>query len=128
MSGEGSFMISIFKSNTTKTGYAVRLIFKLSQHSRDTELMKSLVDYLACGRYASPGSDYSHGEFIVSNLPDIAEKIIPFFMEYPVIGNKSLDFIDFCEVSSIMLAKSHRTKEGLEKIRKINEGMNLRRN
>jgi len=125
VSGDGSFIISIFKSNTP-TGYTVRLIFKITQHSRDIELMKSLVDYLGCGRYVAT-SGYNHGEFIVSNLPDIMEKIIPFFEKYPIIGYKASDFSDFCEAALIMKNKGHLTKEGLEKIIKIKEGMNLRR-
>jgi LAGLIDADG endonuclease len=89
--------------------------------------MKILINYLGCGRYVAAGLDYKYGEFIVSNLPEIVEKIIPFFKKYPIIGNKSLDFYDFCKISSMKVAKCHTTNEGLEKIRKINEGMNLRR-
>lgn len=123
VSGEGSFLISIFKSNT-QTGFAVRLIFKLTQHSRDTDLMKSLVDYLNCGRYVAAPSDFNHGDFVVSNLTDITQRIIPFFKKYPVIGNKSLDFSDFCKTAQIMEEKGHTTMEGLDKICKIKKGMN----
>jgi len=55
-SGEGCFRISIFKS-ATKLGEAVSLIFKISQHTRDEQLIKSFVEYFGC---------------------DINEKIIPF--------------------------------------------------
>jgi len=41
--------------------------------------MKSLVDYLGCGRYAVGPLGYNHGEFIVSNLSDITKIVIPFF-------------------------------------------------
>ena len=123
ITGKSNFTISIFKS-TTKTGYAVRLIFRITQHSRDIELMKSLVDYLGCGRYIAGPLTKNHGDYIVSNLPDIVEKIIPFLNKYPIIGNKYLDFSDFCETANIMKAKGHNTKEGLEKRIKIKEGMN----
>lgn len=73
ITGESNFTISIFKS-TTKTGYAVRLIFRITQHYRDIELMKSLVDYLGCGRYVAGPLTKNHGDYIVSNLPDIVEK------------------------------------------------------
>lgn len=100
-SGEGSFLISIFKSNTN-TGFAVRLRFSLIQHSRDNQLMKSLVDYLGCGRFVAGPLGYNHGEFIVSNLPDITKIIIPFFEKYQIKGIKSLDFSDFCKAAQIM--------------------------
>jgi len=55
------------------------------------------------------------------------KKLFHLKKKYPIIGNKYLDFADFCEISSIMVAKGHTTKEGLEKIQNIKEGMNLRR-
>jgi hypothetical protein len=42
--------VLIYKAKTN-TGLGVTLRFKLTQHSRDTELMKSLVEYLGCGNY-----------------------------------------------------------------------------
>lgn len=50
--GDGCFFISIFKSST-KLGEAVRLMFTITQHSRDELLMKNLVNYLGCGRYVA---------------------------------------------------------------------------
>jgi len=115
-SGEGSFLISIFKSKTL-TGFAVRLRFNLTQHSRDTILMKSLVEYFGCGRYVAGPLGYNHGEFIVSNLSDITKIVIPFFERYPIKGNKSLDFNDLCKAAKIMENKGHLTYEGLDQIR-----------
>jgi hypothetical protein len=45
----------------------------------------------------------------------------------PLIGNKALDLGDFYKVASLMKAKGHLTKEGLEEIKKIKDGMNTRR-
>jgi hypothetical protein len=67
--GEGSFLVAIQKS-TTKTGLGVSLRFTLTQHSRDEALLKSLVDYLGCGRYYLV-SDRDEGYFIVSSFSDI---------------------------------------------------------
>lgn len=122
-SGEGCFLVSIFKSNTL-TGFAVKLRFNLIQHSRDTQLMKSLVDYLGCGRYVTGPEGYNHCEFIVSNLSDITKTIIPFFEKYSIRGNKLLDFSDFCKVAKIMENKAHLTTEGLDKIHLIKASMN----
>lgn len=122
-SGEGCFLISIFKSKTL-IGNAVKLRFSLTQHSRDTELMKSLVDYLSCGRYVAAPEGYNHGEFIVSKLSDITKIIIPFFEKYPIKGKKSLDFQDFCKVAQIMEKKNHLTSKGLDQINLIKSGMN----
>lgn len=50
-SGEGCFLVSCFQSPKSKFGYATRLKFSLSQHSRDAQLMKSLVNHFGCGGY-----------------------------------------------------------------------------
>ena len=125
--GEGYFLISIFKSNTV-TGFVVRLRFKLTLHSRDTQLMKSLVDYLGCGRYVEGRSGYNYGEFIVSNLSDLTKIVIPFFFyNNPIKGNKALDYYDFCKAALIMVNKGHLTSEGLHQIRLMKSGMNRAR-
>jgi len=126
-SGEGSFVISIFKSNTF-TGFIVRLRFNITQHSRDAQLMQSLVNYLGCGRYVTRSENSNHGDFIVSSLSEITNSIIPFLKKYPIKGNKSLDFSDFCEVAKIMENKDHIREEGLNQIRLIQAGMNRNRN
>ena len=63
-SGEGCFLIDTYKSKTT-LGVGVTLRFKLAQHSRDSNLMKSLEQYLGCGTYYSK-STQNVGEFVVS--------------------------------------------------------------
>src|SRR5437763_846926 len=49
VSGESNFFINISKSKTHKLGNSVRLRFSISQHSRDTMLLRSLIDYFGCG-------------------------------------------------------------------------------
>ena len=62
--------------------------------------------------------------FIVSKFSEIFEKILPFFKKYPILGIKSEDFMDFCEVVNMMKVKVHLTQDGLNKIQKIKVGMN----
>lgn len=84
-SAEGSFMIKTRKSSAYK-GYSVILVFKLAQHRRDLELMTKLADYLDCGHY------YPYleaGDFTVTRISDITDKIIPFFDRYPIFWCKS---------------------------------------
>ena len=49
--------------------------------------MKSLVDYLGCGRYAERSSKDAC-DFIVNRLFEIESKIIPSFLNHPVKGIK----------------------------------------
>jgi hypothetical protein len=48
-SGECSFIVKIVKSSTQRQGFQVTLRFSLAQHSRDEQLMVSLMKYFDCG-------------------------------------------------------------------------------
>ena len=62
--------------------------------------------------------------FVVSKFNDIIEKVIPFFDKYPILGNKSLDYLDFKNTALLVENKEHLTKEGYEKILLLKAGMN----
>lgn len=114
--GEGCFLIL-----TTKNTKSVTLRFKLTQHTRDIVLMKNIREYLGCGAYYS---SENIGEFVVSKFLDIKDKIIPFFDKYTILGNKSLDYLDFKKAALLINRKEHLTKEGYEKILLLKGGMN----
>ena len=122
-SAEGCFSVYYSQSSSHKFGRQVALWFSLSQHSRDTKLMKSLVQYFDCGRYQD-WSTRNSGEFRVHLFSDVFNKIIPFFQEYPIIGVKNLDYLEFCKVAKLMKEGCHLTEEGLNEIKLIKNGMN----
>jgi len=111
-SGDGCFYVSLFKS-PTKLGESVRLMFTITQHSRDEQLMKSLVDYLGFGRYVARNGE--HGELLVTDIEAVTNKVIPLFSKYPIVGIKSQDFQDFKQVALLIKNKDHLTIKGLEK-------------
>ena len=64
----------------------------------------------------------------ISKFSDIINIIIPFFNKYPIIGMKSMDFIDFKKVCEILKTKDHLTSTPVfNKIIEIKSGMNLNR-
>lgn len=63
---------------------------------------------------------------VVRRLTDIKDIIIPFFDKYPLLGVKVHDYADFKSVANLMVGKAHLTKEGLETIRDIKNGMNTK--
>jgi len=85
------FFIEIRKSVSHKVGFYVKLKFEISQHSRDAELMKSLVDFLGCGEYY-PHLNKDYGRIVVQRFSDISEKIVPFFDKYPILGGEGIRF------------------------------------
>ena len=85
---EGSFYIDIFKSKTA-VGFQVRLVFKLTQHTRDEALLKSFIEYFNCGKIYKKSSTSEALDFVVKKFTgDIEQKIIPFFIKQPLQGVK----------------------------------------
>lgn len=121
VSAEGCFFIEIFK-HTTKIGFGVKLKFQITQHIRDQELLRKLINKLDCGRYeTSIGRNW--GNFVVTRFSDIESKILPLFTDYLIYGVKTSDLADFRKVVDIIKAGDHLTPEGLEEIRRIKAGM-----
>jgi len=121
-SGEGCFFFYIGKDSNMKLGYRVRVGFQLTQHIRDRQLLILLETYFGCGKYYL-SNDHRHGDYIVSDVSDLAEKIIPFFEKYKIIGIKEQDYLDWSEVIKLIIAKKHLTPEGLDQIRRIRENI-----
>lgn len=107
----------IGKSKSTNTGFQVTLRFRLVQHSRDRQLMSSIMEYLACGNLYE-NSQKSAVYFVVKKLSDL-NKIISFWDKYHVQGLNKLDYRDFCRVALLMKDKAHLTVSGLEELKKI---------
>ena len=73
----GNFFVDIFKSNSNKIGFQVKLRLSITQHSRDKELLELIVKNLAAGIV----NIHSENAFVfkVSKLVDLNQKIIPLF-------------------------------------------------
>jgi hypothetical protein len=125
-SGESTFYLAIFKSKT-KLGEAAAVNFSLAQSIRDSLLIKQLVQYLCCGIYSERATQGAMCTFNVNKLQDLEEKIIPFFDEYPIEGNKFLDYQDFKKAVHLIKNKAHLTSDGLDQLRLLKLGMNKSR-
>ena len=81
-SGEGCFLINIVKSQRYKLGEAVQLVFKITQHEREEQLIREAgIEFLNCGNIYKNREAF---DFTVSKFQDIDEKIIPFFLKYSI--------------------------------------------
>lgn len=106
--GESCFFVSIYNSSKSKIGLAVQLVFKITQHSRDQELLHSIAQFLDCGRVEKRSGDAC--DFTVNSIKDFNDKIIPFFLKYSLLGSKYLNFNDFKKVLELMVIKEHLTE------------------
>ena len=123
-SAEGSFMIRVLNSPNHKLNKKIQLEFNLSQHARDEELMRGIANYFNAGSVSLNRNAFV---FRVVNFSELTEIILPFFINYPIQGIKYFDYLDFLKAVEIIKDKNHLTLEGLEKIQKIKNGMNSRR-
>jgi len=136
VTGDSTFSVSIEKE-TTKLRKRVRLIFGTSLHIREKDLLIGISKYfnslyLNSNEVNKEISVYCNESKNIALLQikstlDINKKVIPFFTEYPILGIKSLDFEDFKKVAELVKNKEHLKIDGLNKIMKIVDRMNLDR-
>lgn len=127
--GEGCFFVNIYKRKDSVLGEGVKLVFKITQDKRNSDLLASFVEIFGCGGIynQSKSSSGSVIDFMVTGLSNITEKVIPFFLAHPLQGAKKKELADFIKVAELMKLKAHLTKDGLEQIRAIKMGMNFKR-
>lgn len=99
------------------------LLFKLTQHVRDEQLMKTIENYLNCG-YCYLRKEENLIDFKVTKFSAVVEIIIPFFLNNHILGEKALDFKDWCTVAEIVKKNEDSTEDGAIEIQNIKAGMN----
>ena len=127
--GEGCFSVTIQKSKNVKLGIQVIPEFHVSQHQNRTEVLQEIKRAFGCGYIKA--NDPSNPKdmtsvYVVRNLKDLLNKVIPFFKKYPFISNKQNDFEKFVQVVGFMDKGKHLEKDGLVKILKMAFSMNFR--
>lgn len=118
---EGCFKVTIL--NKPNNRYQVLLVFQITQHSRDRNLLNILLTYFGCGMLEKDNRNSVY-YFSVYKFLDNYDKIMPFFKKNHFIGKKALDFKDWCKIGEINRSGDHLTSEGLENIKKIRSKMN----
>ena len=114
----------VVQESKSKVRHDVGLRFTITQHTRDSVLLDSFLEYLDCGKCYFSRNEVT---YIVSTFSNINNKIIPLFDYYPIQGIKALDYLEFKKVANLMHNKEHLTEQGLFKIQSIKFKMNLSR-
>ena len=113
--GEGCFSVSFSKKAKLTTGIEVRPSFSISQRSNSKDCIAAFVDFFHCGAIRYSKSDGTW-KYETRNLSEIIEKIIPFFLKYPLKTYKKKDFDLFCEICFLLQKNQHVNFLGLEEI------------
>ncbi len=129
--GEGSFLVSIFKSSQAKLKWQIFPEFNVSQSLKGKELLDKLKDFFGCGHiYAQNARNIKQEKwdplykYCVRNKAELQQKIIPFFEKHSPRGKSKLnDFQKFVQVVKLMDKGEHLTLKGMVKIARIAEKM-----
>lgn len=122
---EGSFVVTILKNSSYKTGWNVQARIQINMHEKDRALIQSIQYFFGGIGYVSKPNNRNMVEFRVSTLNDIINVIIPHFDNYPLITQKSFDYNLFKQIALLMLNKEHNNIGGLQKIVSLRASFNL---
>lgn len=122
--GEGTFAISLENNENMKMGAQVRLVFKITQHVKNIQVLYAVKKYFGIGQVKPQNKNKTVWEYRVSNFEDMIRVIVPFFEKHSLHTFKKYDFLRFRYVSILMKRKDHLNLEGFTKIVKIRKKMN----
>src|SRR3989338_900994 len=115
--GEGCFYVEYGKDSKYKLGWRVRPSFMIELAEDDEPVLQAIKNIIGCGTVY--GLDYGryekyrvknwkrHVRYKVSNIADIADKLVPFFEKYPLFGKKERAFSLFKQIVRQVLDKKH---------------------
>lgn len=119
--GEGNFNISLDSKKSL-----VRFRFKIALHADDLVVLQNIQSKLGIGS-ARLESNNTTAVFIVQDLDQIKNVILPIFDKYNLLSVKMLDYLSFREAINIKENSGKLSDNQFNKIQSIKENMNLKR-
>jgi hypothetical protein len=117
--GEASFMLVCRKRGDYVRSWRVSAAFNVSQKDRaPLDLFRAT---LGCGTMRRAGNDGWYWE--VNRLSDLAERIVPFFTRFPLVGEKAGDF-DRWRRAIALMSRGHLDDRAYRQVLALREGMN----
>jgi hypothetical protein len=105
-SGEGSFTASFMVRPQSMWGLLPQIEFNITQLMNDVLLLNAINEF-----FNNEGGVYSRqngvGTVSFRKISVHKESIIPFFMEYPLIGSKSYEFERWVQLVNLLYEKKH---------------------
>ena len=121
--GEGCFTVSIAPRAKLAVGWEVRPSLSVSQNGDRAEVLRAIQVHFGCGSIRPDRSDKTL-KWETRRLADLVDRVIPHFIEYPLLSGKRLDFERFAVICGLMKRGAHREREGLITIVAIAREMN----
>lgn len=119
---EGCFHLGITVNDNYKNNYKVSLMFTMSLHQKDKDLLIKLKDFFNVGSVIKHGP--SSLQYKVSSVKDLSILILH-CNNYPLISYKRIDFELFKKAYDLIKIKLHLTDDGFNNILSIKSSINL---
>ena len=119
---EGCLGLYIYKNKNYKTGWSINLVFQISLHEKDINLLELFKLYFGVGGISKHGS--ASLNYSVRSHKDM-QIIIDHFDKFPLITNKLKDYKLFKLAYILFLKKEQLSIEGIKKLVSIKSEMNL---
>ena len=102
--------------------------FSIHLHLRELEVLEGISAYFKESDIKKLSLSEKSAQLQISKISVVYNIVVPFFKKHPLLGMKSLDFIDFKKVCDILKNKDHLTSTSVfNQIIEIKSGMNLNR-
>jgi len=121
---DASFTVSVLRKSNMKIGWSVLARLNITLHKKDVGLLYSIQSCLGGVGTITIRNNSDVADFVVGSVGDLVNKVIPFFLKYPLITHKRADFIIFCKIVELINQKEHLTLEGIQKIVNLKASMN----
>lgn len=122
LDAEGCFKLSLVESSAYKQGYNTSLVFSMSMHEKDKELLIKLQKFFGVGSITRHGPTTL--QYKVTSVKDLSV-IINHCINYGLVTQKRIDFLLFCSAYELIKNKQHLTDAGFKKILSIRASLNL---
>src|SRR3954468_22078737 len=105
------------KGKESSTWY-LQASLEIAQNTHDVSVLEMIKRFFNCGIIKPKRQDdfletaqstRSVSRYVISNLTDVMKTVIPFFDEYLLLTNKSLDFVDWKRLIEMKNSKQHYT-------------------
>ena len=110
---EGSFVLSITKSNNVKSGWVIKPRFQISLHKKDLFILEAIKNYLGVGEIYT--QDVASIQYRVFSINDL-KVVLDHFDQFPLISKKFVDYFLFKQAYLLLANQVHLTPEGFRQI------------
>ena len=109
--GEGCFNVKVWQDKRPNRTYRVEVKFFIALRDDNYHLLEKVKDFFQCGRIElavkAHGNKKTQWRYVVARKEELANIIIPFFENYPLIGAKKKDYDLFKEAVNLFTSKKH---------------------